>query len=461
MAKTLLRSGDLDDFQAVGGGGQAVFDSALQIREALRLRKQQALVDCLAIPQVNDEGDRVDWYSPIDGRFVSWKAADPEVRDRALRYLESTLDSAASLSRKCMQSPKTAQQLFGSLLEKALQFPGENHVFLVDGKPVITFWGFVNLNESARENVLECLHEPEPEIPEIIIEPEPEPEPEEEPAAAVTFSQADAPLFTPPPTAKAQAAAVASVYQATSVDDPEPAPEPAPEPVAAPAPKKRRRRYVLWALPVAAAVAAAIATPLLLKQQASTPAPAPVAAPPKAVAIAPQPIKATPVPELVGNLPLHQAAVVPPPVVEKPQEKPVENEPVVIMPIPKGAMVMDAQQVKMGSTKFLNGSWRVAMDVKDPVTGKAPSVRYQIQNNKGSARIVMGKNVTCRVDLFSGLHDTGELLIKSRGNARCSDGSHYPMPDIACKAGTNDVAECSARFDAKTTVPVTFRKTGD
>lgn len=141
MAKTLLRSGDLDDFQAVGGGGQAVFDSALQIREALRLRKQQALVDCLAIPQVNDEGDRVDWYSPIDGRSVSWKAADEEARSRAREHLENTLDSAYALSRKCLQSQKTAQQLFGSLLEKALQFPGENHVFLVDGKPVITFWG--------------------------------------------------------------------------------------------------------------------------------------------------------------------------------------------------------------------------------------------------------------------------------------------------------------------------------
>ena len=188
MAKTLLRSGDLDDFQAVGGGGQAVFDSALQIREALRLRKQQALVDCLAIPQVNDEGDRVDWYSPIDGRSVSWKAADEEARSRAREHLENTLDSAYALSRKCLQSQKTAQQLFGSLLEKALQFPGENHVFLVDGKPVITFWGFVNLNESARENVLDCLREPEPEVPEITLLPEPEPE--EEPAVEVTFSQA-------------------------------------------------------------------------------------------------------------------------------------------------------------------------------------------------------------------------------------------------------------------------------
>ena len=122
---------------------------------------------------------------------------------------------------------------------------------------------------------------------------------------------------------------------------------------------------------------------------------------------------------------------------------------------------MDAVEVKIGSTKFLNGSWRLAMDIKDPVTGKAPLVRYQIQNNKGSARITTGKNITCRADLFSGLHETGELMIKSRGNARCSDGTHYPMPDITCKAGSNDVAECSARFDAKTTVPVTFRKTGE
>lgn len=472
MAKTLLRSGDLDDFQAVGGGGQAVFDSALQIREALRLRKQQALVDCLAIPQVNDEGDRVDWYSPIDGQSRSWKAAEPEARARALRFLESTLDSAAALSRKCMQSPKTAQQLFGSLLEKALQFPGENHVFLVDGKPVITFWGFVNLNESARENVLECLYEPEPEVPEIVIEPEPEPEPQpepepekeaqSEPAAEASFSQADAPLLTTPPPVKPQPMNVAPIYQAVQDADQEPAPAKEPA-AAAPAPKtKKRRRTALWLLPLAAAVAAAVAVPVVLKQQQQKveTASAPVAEPAKPVAIAPKPIEAEPIPALSANLPLHQAAVLP--AEEKaPAEKPAENEPVVIMPIPKGAMVMDAQQVKMGSTKFLNGSWRLAMDIKDPVTGKAPNVRYQIQNNKGSARIVMGKNVTCRADLFSGLHQTGELLIKSRGNARCSDGTRYPMPDISCKAGTNDVAECSARFDAKTTVPVTFRNTGD
>jgi len=454
VAKTLLRSGDLDDFQAVGGGGQAVFDSALQIREALRLRKQQAMVDCLAIPQINDDGDRVDWYSPIEGRAVSWKAADDESRFRALRFLESTLDSAAALSRKSLQSPKTAQQLFGSLLAKALQFPGVNHVFLVDGKPVITFWGFVDLNESAREDVLACLREEEPSAP--IIEMPEERDVEEDVPAVATFSKADEPLL-------------AVVPEITSQQPPEPPqPEPQPAPVvppaavaAAPAPATKRR-YGLWALPVAAVVVAAVAAPLLWPHQpaehASTPALKTAAAPAAPQTIAPAPVEAEPAPVLTASLPLHQAEVVaakaaPAPVVEKTSEP-------TITAIPKDALVMDANQVKAGSTRFLNGSWRVMLDIKDEVTGKPPTLRFQIQNNKGTARLVQGNNIVCRSEIFSGLHDTGVLMIKSRGHARCSDGTRYPMPEISCTAGTSDVAQCSARYDAKTIVPLTFRKTG-
>lgn len=443
MAKTLLRSGNLDDFQAVGGGGQAVFESALQIREALRLRKQQAIVDCLAIPQVNDGGDRVDWYSPVDGTVSSWKAAEEDERYRALRYLENTLASVESLSKKCLQSPKTAQQLFGSLLSKTFQFPGENFLYLVDGKPVICFWGFVNLNENARDDVLDCLREsliPEP-APVVIDDPEPEPEP----TPVITFEQADEPLVTP---------ATSVRITEDALYEPEPprmiVPTVAEEPVPEIVPKKRR--IPLWSLPVAAVIVAAIATPLLWPKQA--PSAEPVAEPAAPVAIAPKPIK--PVEQLAMNLPLHQAEVLEPKV-QAPVAKP---EPVVIAAIPKDAMVMEANQVKAGSTRFLNGTWRALLDVKDPVTGKPPSLRYQIQNNKGTARVVHGDNIVCRVEVFSGLHSNGELLIKTRGNARCTDGSRYPMPEVACKAGTSDVAECSARYDANTVVPLTFKKAG-
>ncbi|MHA1043059.1 SrfA family protein [Enterobacter ludwigii] len=449
MAKTLLRSGNLDDFQAVGGGGQAVFESALQIREALRLRKQQAIVDCLAIPQVNDGGDRVDWYSPVDGSVTSWKAANEDDRYRALRYLENTLASVESLSKKCLQSPKTAQQLFGSLLSKAFQFPGENFLFLVDGKPVISFWGFVNLNENARDDVLDCLREsliPEP-APIVIEDPEPEPEP----TPVLTFEKADEPLIAP-----------ATVVRITPDElyTPEPAPvivPPVEEPEPEPAIVAKKRRVPLWTLPVAAVIVAAIATPLLWPKQAPSAEPVAVVAP-EPVAIAPKPIKA--VEPLPMKLPLHQAEVVASKEKEPAPVAAPAPAPVVIAAIPKDAMVMEANQVKAGSTRFLNGTWRAILDVKDPITGKPPSLRYQIQNNKGFARVVHGDNVVCRVEVFSGLHSNGELMIKSRGNARCTDGSRYPMPEVACKAGTSDVAECNARYDAKTVVPLTFKKAG-
>lgn len=251
MAKSLLRSGNLDDYQAVGGGGQAVFESALQIRETLRLRKQQTMVDCLAIPQLNDNGDRVDWYSPIEGQAIAWKAADEETRSRALRYLASTFESAAALSRKVCNPVKQRSSYLVRYLRRRRNFPAKIMFSSVNGKPVITFWGFVNLNENTRDDVLDCLRVTEAisDIPLV----EPEPQPEEKPLVEAAFSQADEPLLTSviePPKMPEEPAAPPVI-----VSEPKPA---APIPVAE---AKRARRLPLWSLPVAAVVIAAVATP--------------------------------------------------------------------------------------------------------------------------------------------------------------------------------------------------------
>jgi hypothetical protein len=75
------------------------------------------------------------------------------------------------------------------------------------------------------------------------------------------------------------------------------------------------------------------------------------------VAIAPKPVQ--PVEPLAMNLPLHQAEVLATKTKE-PAPAPVA-EPVVIAAIPKDVMVMDASQVKAGSTRFLNGNWRAIL----------------------------------------------------------------------------------------------------
>ncbi|WP_034455641.1 SrfA family protein [Buttiauxella noackiae] len=439
MAKTLLRSGCLDDFLSLGENGQTVFDSALQIRETLRLRKQQAVVDSLAIPQPNDEGDRVDWYAPFEGSVVSWAAASDEQRKKALRYLDNCQANVASLIQRCQQAEKTSIQLFGSLLANTMQFPGSQHIYLVDGKPVITFWGFVALNSSARPDPLDCLRMTEEHEPVIEFLPEPPT------AAVVVLSEPDEPLYS----VAALTPAVPQIDEPlVSVPEPEVTRE---TPIA----KKPKR----WLLPVAAAIIACIAAPLSY-YLVSAPHAEPLAQKPAEVkpqTIAPAVIQAEPVAH-VSTLPVAQAAVVEPPAPE-PEAAAVATTPAA--EIPKGALVLPADSLKIGSTKFLNGNWRVAINVKDSITGKPPTLRYQIANNKGNVRLVHGDNIVCKAEVFSGLMQSGTLMIKTRGNARCSDGSRYPLPEISCKPGENDVAQCSGRYEEDTVVPVTFKKVGD
>ncbi|WP_411754587.1 SrfA family protein [Serratia sp. (in: enterobacteria)] len=393
MAKPFLRSGNLDDVLTLGENGQPVYALASQLREALRLQQQPAVADCLAIP--NAQGDRIDWYAPIAGRAISWQAADEDARAAALPLLEHFQTTVETISLRARHSGKASLQMFAALLSKAMQFPDQNAVFLVDGKPVITFWGCVKADGKIRSAPLDCLRpkdRPARPIAPPIVEPVAEPEPIAEP-------QPPAPL----------------------------------PPVAA---YKPRHAWWLLLLPAAFMLAAAIW--LLLPKP--TPQPAiDIAEPAK---VQPKPV-ITPV---ALQLPLGHAEVLPPPVMT----------PVVV---DKLALTLPAESVKAGSTAFLNGKWRVTLAIKDPLTGKPPSLLYQFNRGKGTARIVQGDKVTCRVEVNAGLMQSGNLVINSRTKARCSDGSRYQMPELVCKQGDSAAAECTGRYGNNETVfPMTIKR---
>lgn len=157
MKEMFLYSDRLDKFQALGENGQAVHISALQLRETLRLRRHAAIADTLAIPQMSERGDRIDWYAPFSGDVIPWSAATESERQAALAQLDTHHDTLRQFSDELRQHTKPEQRLFGQLLEKAFQFPDQQHIWLVDGKPVITFWGFVNARHPVRIDPLDCL----------------------------------------------------------------------------------------------------------------------------------------------------------------------------------------------------------------------------------------------------------------------------------------------------------------
>ncbi|KHN52230.1 SrfA family protein [Pectobacterium fontis] len=462
MAKLFLRSGSLDDFLALGENGQPVYASALQLRETLRLRKQQQIADCLAIPQPNEHGDRIDWYSPLDGKVTSWIAASEEEREKALSLLETYQTAVADISQRAQNAEKAGQKLFGVLLAKAIQFPGANHVYLVDGKPVLTFWGFVNLDKKSRLDALDCLRpvvkeiEPifaapapvasTPTLPLVDTEPKPEPLPIVQPESVEpTPAVAATPLARPPffrlwwllPAAALLAILSLQIRGCMSGQDEKTTSELA-------ATVKPEKRVLPSSTPVETA-----------PQQESIPVP-PVAE--KEIVKAAEPVVPTPPAAVtaVSETPAVEAAKPETSVV--PQAEPaVEQVPAI--PAGKDDLVMPADAVKVGSIKFLNGNWRVIVDGKAPITGRPPSLRYQIQNGKGTARITHGDGVTCRANIEAGLMSSGNLIINSRSGARCSDNSRFQMPELVCKQGAaGAAAECIGRYDENTVFPMTIKR---
>jgi len=456
VAKTFLRSGNLDAVLALGENGQPVYFSALQLRETLRLRKQQKLADCLAIPQANERGDRIDWYAPFSGRVKSWNAASESERQQALSQLENHQQTLTAISQRALNADKPALKLFGALLSKAFQFPDRQYVYLVDGRPVITFWGFVELDKRSRSDALACLRatlQPEPIDDEpLIAAPMPKVAPTPQPE----------PVITPPEPAPAapRASAPVSAYQAiTELSDDERESEDAPVDTAPPAAPAKRSRRLLWVVPpLVLAVAAALAVnfwPHLAKH-------VPIAAPESVPEAEIKPHVIIPVATqakslaLRDTLPLRNATVVTPAPPETPPPAPAPA-PAPAAPVEKDALVMPPPAVRNGSTRFLDGTWRVTLQLNNMRGFKAPTLRYQFRDGKGTATIVQGDGTRCKAETTAGLMSSGNLVINSRYTARCVNGTRYKMPQLVCKQG-DGAAVCEAQFGNDVTYPMSIKR---
>ncbi|KDA95817.1 MULTISPECIES: SrfA family protein [Pantoea] len=452
MAKTFLRSGNLDAVLALGENGQPVYASALQIRETLRLRRQSALADCLAIPQANERGDRLDWYAPFSGRVKSWLGASDHERRAALQQLTACQQDMQDLSTRARAAENPSMRLFGALLSKTLQFPDQQYVYLVDGKPVITFWGFVDAQARSRDDALACLRDTlEENLPVALVEPLPE-----LPAAPV-------------------------IAEPEIIAEPEPEPESVAEPlpVAAPVeaqpatPVAARRRFRVWYLLPPVAIAAAVTVAVLLHRSepvktpvaTAKPASAPATVPTPAPAATPAPVAATP----SVTPPAEQAAPekLPESQPQKPANTTTDTAPAtssatlattVTAPVPAKPddLIVTPDAVRDGQVRVIDGRWRVTIDQMPTPTGKPPVMRFQFKNGKGSVQIAQG-NTTCKADVSAAMTSAGNLVIESRYTAKCQNSSRYRMPLLVCHASIG-AAVCEAQYADDRVFPMTIKR---
>ncbi|EKT4461692.1 MULTISPECIES: SrfA family protein [Pseudomonas] len=496
MRGVLLRSGRSEHFTALGETGQPVYRAALQIREAIRRKypEHPELIEHLAIPQSDEQGRTIDWYSDRPGDVIPWSSATEEERAPARAQLEVLQTKINALSNTLLgldangQPSATARKaaegdnaVFGKLLTCVVPFPDENFVYLVDGRPVLTFWGFIHAGAERSRQPLHCLYPRTAPIAEAVATPPVPPAAPIAPAAAavapaaavarlpwwrnwrwllplllllallllllfglrgcipgVNLSGPGIPDFGRDTSASnnyqaqvpTQSSGIAGAANgATGVAGPDVA-------VSTGNPAS---------LPGGAADAGG-AAPQGDSQAPSDNADTPAQGKPETPPAPEQP----PAPEP------EQASDTPPP--GGPEASTPGNTP----PAPPQLADEQAQTSAQppqpddlsippdaadGNADFLNGNWAGA-GIQEAGTGKPLRLKYDFQNGKGQATVTRPDNVQCHAPVAAAMQD-GLLSINSSGQAACADGSSYDLPQVGCKANANGAADCNANYGAK------------
>jgi hypothetical protein len=441
----LLRSAGLREYEALGSIGRPVIETAPQLRATLRRQLGEDVAAMLAVPQINESGDAGGWYAPAGALVVPWSAATPEEREAMRGQLQAArlrvLDHGAALAERLRERPAGAVaddfEVYARLLPHVMRIPDDSHIYAVDGKPVLTFWGFADPRAPQADPIRDLM-----------------------PAAA--------PVAAPvsPGVAAAVPAAARSwrwlwwlllpllglllLLFALRACEPALLPEglrPALPDVSLPG-VEGRGGVAVPAVPVvpgvggssvtvpvvpggaggadagAASVVPDAATPPQAEESTSDPA----APPPQE-----NPSSATPPqPETPSAPQAEEKNAATPPRPE--MQEPGKDTPLAIPP----------QAAASNDPSFLNGKWKSNSGLMDDRTGLPVVVEHDFKNGKGKTTIRRGDGTVC-VGNSTATMQGGKLVIVGDDDPACSDGSRYGRARVECRQGKDGKAVCSGK----------------
>ncbi len=107
--------------------------------------------DLLADPEVDPTGRRIDWYAPFEGQPRKLAELDDSERQAILSDVHRLHGEITGLADS-MDEPQrsTAERNFARLLRHALTAPGEDTLYVVDGKPGGDLLGLLGRRQPAR-----------------------------------------------------------------------------------------------------------------------------------------------------------------------------------------------------------------------------------------------------------------------------------------------------------------------
>jgi hypothetical protein len=139
-AGPLLAETRLDQFRPLGALGEPAYLAHARLVAALQGLGSADCARYFARPQPDGRGERLTWHAGMEGEVRPWaRLSEEELRSATPRLLAIK----QRLGDICAAREATdATDGFARLLRNACVAPGLEHLFLVDGQPVLTAWGF-------------------------------------------------------------------------------------------------------------------------------------------------------------------------------------------------------------------------------------------------------------------------------------------------------------------------------
>ena len=110
-----------------------------QINAVLRRHLPPSVVSVLAEPVENAAGGYVDWFTSLAGQPVPLRTLTGPARTRADKLLGDRLQAIRALAAR---PAVIRSEALSRTLRQATTYPSDDAIYVVDGQPVVTFWGY-------------------------------------------------------------------------------------------------------------------------------------------------------------------------------------------------------------------------------------------------------------------------------------------------------------------------------
>ncbi|MDR1658993.1 MAG: hypothetical protein LBR94_01460 [Desulfovibrio sp.] len=181
MSARRLTSTPKSQIQSLACQGTRVVEHYYQIKELVRSRLGDEYALLFAEPGGLQQGEVIDWYSPLQG---SARPVTELPEDEARRVAAQADRMAKAIKRLAEDLKRGASQtdvLRAMTLELALRYPDPACIYAVDGRPVMTCWGFSSSTEGAQPEDLARFGErfaPVPSAPPSSVQQPPQERPD-------------------------------------------------------------------------------------------------------------------------------------------------------------------------------------------------------------------------------------------------------------------------------------------